>query len=189
MMDRPAARRGFTIIELMVAVAILAIVAVQAGVGFMGLWRLARHSYDEASFAVAQHQMHDRLLFNLRPDDDGTVPTGLLSITNLSLNASGLSARGVAYPSAGDKFQLVSKTWNLAIGSDGRLALSDVPSSAQWLTPADIFVTNTAMDRVACKISSGGVSKLLRIDLGMKMRNSNVVRTQRIEIPLFRRIQ
>ena len=186
MIARKKERTGFSLVELMVATAVFSIVAVQIGVGFTGLFRLMRHSYAESEIAVAEHKMHDRILFNLKPAEEGAVPSGGLSFTNVTLTSSGIAFSGDILSVNGSSISTVPRTYQLVLGSDRLFALQNEAGSCKWLNPADMFSLETDISQISRLVNGG---KMLQIDVSMKMRNDDVSRTQRISIPIFRRVQ
>ncbi|MCR5751364.1 MAG: prepilin-type N-terminal cleavage/methylation domain-containing protein [Kiritimatiellae bacterium] len=177
---------GFSLVELMIATAVFSIVAVQMGVGFTGLFRLMRHSYAEAEIAVAEHKMHDRILFSLKPADEEGIPSGALSFTNVTVSSSGIAFAGDIMNISGNSIAGVPKVYELVLGSDRIFSIQSDVNSCKWLTPANMFSLESDMSQVARLVNNG---KVLEIDVAMRMRNEDVRRTQRISIPIFRRIQ
>lgn len=178
--------RGFSLVELMIATAILAVVAVQMGVGFTGLFRLMRHSYAESEIAIAEHKMHDRLLFNLKPYDSSLIPPGGLTVSNVTITASGIDFEGAAFSLNGTTLVSSPTTCRLVLDSYSQFAIDNDVNSARWLNPANMFSSETDISQIAALTND---NKVLTIDISMRMRDDNVSRAQRVTIPIFGRIQ
>ena len=179
-------RRGFSLVELMVSTAILAIVAVQVGVGFTGLFRLMRHSYAESEIAIAEHKMHDRILFSLNPSDPDQVPPGGLSLTNVEIRANGIFFDGDALSMNSSSPTVVPSSCLLVLDTYGHFALDNVANSYRWLTPADMFSLKTDISQIAAYTND---SKVVNIDISMCLRGEDVKRSQRVSIPILGRLQ
>ncbi len=184
MKDRKA-QRGFSLVELMMATAVFAIISVQLGFGFTGLSRLMRHSYAETELAIAEHKMHDRILFNLKPIEEDAVPSGALSLTNVTVTGSGILFAGALMKKNGASVENVVKSYQVVLGSDRRFSIQNDVNSHRWLTPADMFSLETDISQIA-SVQNG---KILNVDVSMKLRNEAVSRTQRISIPIFKVVQ
>lgn len=74
--------RGFTLVELMMTIAIAAIVMSAVASSFIGGFRLLGQTYVEAELSVRTRELREKLLFHAAPSHDGVVFAGLLSGTN-----------------------------------------------------------------------------------------------------------
>ena len=81
-MERRTARRGFTLVELMVTMTISAIIMAALGSSFVGGIRLLKATFATAEMSMRVRDLRDRLLFHAAPPHDGVVWAGLLSGTN-----------------------------------------------------------------------------------------------------------
>ena len=103
-MAHGVSRRGFTLVELMAAVSIFALVAVSVASAFIGGVRLLKMTFATAEMSLGARNLRERLLFSAAPPHDGTVWAGLLSGTNgtdvLEGNASKILMRCTALKDA-----------------------------------------------------------------------------------------
>ena len=74
-------RRGFTLLEVMFATAIFALVAASLGTFFVGVQRLSRRAMATADLSVYMRGLREKLLFRSQPPDGTKVRAGLLSAT------------------------------------------------------------------------------------------------------------
>lgn len=100
-MVRGASRTGFTLVEMMVTVAIFAVIAAAVASSFIGGIRLLKATFATAEMSLATRDLRDRLLFHAAPKGkDGTIWAGLLSGTNhedvLQANATEIHMNCVA---------------------------------------------------------------------------------------------
>ena len=81
-MARGTSKNGLTLVELMVTVAIFALVSASLASAFIGGGRLLKSTFATAEMSLGVRALRERLLFNVAPPHDGTVWAGLLSGTN-----------------------------------------------------------------------------------------------------------
>ncbi len=82
-MIRDTSRTGFTLVEMMVTVAIFALIAAAVASSFIGGIRLLRATFATAEMSLGTRDLRDRLLFQAAPPRDGGPRwAGLLSGTN-----------------------------------------------------------------------------------------------------------
>lgn len=81
-MARGASRGGFTLVELMLTVAIFTLVVAAVGSAFIGGVRLLKATFATAEMSIRARDLRDRLLFHAAPPHHDTVWAGLLSGTN-----------------------------------------------------------------------------------------------------------
>lgn len=72
-------RRGFTLIEMMFAVAIFSLIVGAFGTAFVGIHRLIDRSYTEAELSVRTRLLRERLLFHVTPMLGGATYVGAFS--------------------------------------------------------------------------------------------------------------
>ena len=72
-------RAGFTLLEVMFATAIFAIVAASLVTFFIGVQRLSRRATATAELSLAMRELREKLLFRAQPPDAEVVRSGLLS--------------------------------------------------------------------------------------------------------------
>ncbi len=78
-MARVGRRSGFTLVEMMTATFITALVMGGLGTFFLGAHRLVKGAYAEAELSVQLRMLREKLLFHVAPPHDGKVWGGLLS--------------------------------------------------------------------------------------------------------------
>lgn len=81
-MARTTSRFGFTLVEMMFAVTIFAIVMVAVSSSFIGSVRLLKTTFATAEMSLRVRDLRERLLFHAAPPHGGTIWAGLLSGTN-----------------------------------------------------------------------------------------------------------
>lgn len=82
-MARGTPRTGFTLVEMMVTVAIFSLIAAAVASSFIGGIRLLKATFATAEMSLRTRDLRDRLLFHAVPrDGNGPVWAGLLSGTN-----------------------------------------------------------------------------------------------------------
>ena len=74
-------RHGFTLLEVMFATAIFALVAASLGTFFVGVQRLSRRAMATADLSMYMRELREKLLFRSQPPSDSQVRSGLLSGT------------------------------------------------------------------------------------------------------------
>ncbi len=90
-------RRGFTLLEMMLASAVSAVVAVALGTFFIGVHRLVRQSSSVAQASLDLRAERDHLLFHSVHEGGNAYWGGLLSASRLE----GVSSSGVRYTATG----------------------------------------------------------------------------------------
>ena len=81
-MERGMSKCGLTLVELMVAVSIFALVLASIASAFIGGVRLLKTTFATAEMSLGARTLRERLLFNAARSHHGTVWAGLLSGTN-----------------------------------------------------------------------------------------------------------
>lgn len=97
MRARPSSRRGFTLVEVMLATVIGSVTMIALGTLFVGSHRLMRHSYGVSIASLALRAEREHLLFHSAHEGGNVFWGGLLS--SASVAASG--GDGVKYSPAG----------------------------------------------------------------------------------------
>ena len=136
-------RRGFTMVETMVASAIGVIALLAVGSSFLAAGKMLRVAMAESELSLAMREMRDKILFKASPDISGIHYGGLLSGKDLnegdvrSYNAVEMSGRsvGATLGSTADS-SLRLLVWTVG----GRKMLMnertpDKDSHARWLWP------------------------------------------------------
>ena len=106
-------RRGFTLIEMMLATVVTAVLSVSLATLFVGIRRLVRQAYDDASLALRAER--ERALFNAVAEGGSVHWGGLLSAKDTQLpgdDAVAFTATGVQTES-GAPLARVQQRWAL----------------------------------------------------------------------------
>lgn len=77
-------RRGFTLVELMLASAVMVLAIGGALSMFVAVQRMTRTSFTEAELSVRMRELREKLLFHVSPPHDGRIWSGVLSGMNQS---------------------------------------------------------------------------------------------------------
>lgn len=77
-------RRGFTLVEVLFAVAISAVVATELGVVFAGIFRLQKERMWNVEFSERLRAVREQVLFRAAPSGSDGFYGGLLSATNIT---------------------------------------------------------------------------------------------------------
>lgn len=107
-------RRGFTLIEMMLATVVTAVLSVSLATLFVGIRRLVRQAYDDASLALRAER--ERALFNAVAEGGSVHWGGLLSAKDTQLpgdDAVAFTATGVQTES-GAPLARVQQRWTRA---------------------------------------------------------------------------
>ena len=96
-------RKGFTLVEMLISIGLLALVIGQLMVALGGVFRMSRTNATGAELALRLRGARERLLFRATDGLAGGAPGGLLSATNVVL--SGMNMLAASFPSVanGDK--------------------------------------------------------------------------------------
>lgn len=97
MKGRSASRRGFTLVEVMLALVIGSTAMIALGTLFIGSHRLMRHSYGVSIASLALRAEREHLLFHAAHEGGNVFWGGLLSATSVAANGGD----GVKYSPAG----------------------------------------------------------------------------------------
>ncbi len=158
-------KRGFTLLELLIASAISVLILTGAAVAFASSVRLLRLAMAESELSLASRQLRDRLLFYLEPPSASAHVPGLLSGTERA------DAR-------------------LAL-EEGRLVNEraiDRARSAAWLAPGGFRLVETSLDEVVTvEEALANEPQLLTLDLTLRATSAGVelTRPMRVHVPVF----
>lgn len=109
-------RRGFTLIEMMLATVVTAVLSVSLATLFVGIRRLVRQAYDDASLSLALRAEREWALFNAVAEGGSVHWGGLLSAKDTQLpgdDAVAFTATGVQTES-GAPLARVQQRWTRA---------------------------------------------------------------------------
>ena len=122
-------RRGFTLIEMMLATVVTAVLSVSLATLFVGIRRLVRQAYDDASLSLALRAERERALFNAVAE--GSVHWGgLLSAKDTQLpggDAVAFTATGVQTESGAPQAR-AQQRWTRAEVDDDPQTVRGAPS-------------------------------------------------------------
>ena len=179
-------RKGFTLLEMINAVAIFALVIAGVGSAFIGVLRMSRTAMTEAELAVRMRTFREKLLFHLEPVHDNRVWAGLLTA------GSGIEA-GVRVQSTGEGYDLatgntVPQTIKLVADGSG-LYLNEgdgtrVEKNRRWLNPSGIPLKQGA-DGLDASVQQDA----LLYTVGFEASSGGVTRKERVVVPIFGRRQ
>lgn len=146
-MSRGMSRHGFTLVELMLTIAIFTLVMTAVGSAFIGGVRLLKATFATAEMSIRARDLRDRLLFYAAPPHHDTVWAGLLSGTNsndvLEGNATKILMHCAALKTSGDT--VVDQTIQLIFKDFGTKKCSffsedryDERWPHRWLNPSGL---------------------------------------------------
>lgn len=123
-------RRGFTLIEMMLATVVTAVLSVSLATLFVGIRRLVRQSYDDASLSLALRAERERALFNAVAEGGSVRWGGLLSAKDTRLpggDAVAFTATGVQTESGAPQAR-AQQRWTRAEVDDDPQTVRGAPS-------------------------------------------------------------
>lgn len=115
-------RRGFTLVEMMLATVVTAVLTVSLGTLFVGVQRLVRQAYADAALSLAHRAEREKALFNAVPEGGSVFWGGLLSAKDTQLpggDAVAFTATGVQTES-GAPLARNHQRWTRAAVGDAR---------------------------------------------------------------------
>ena len=199
-------RRGFTIVETMVAAAIGVIALTAVASSFMAAYRMLHTAMAESELSLAMREMRDKLLFKVSPDISGNHYGGLLSGASLnegevrSGNAVEMSGSTVGATLGGTAdASLRLLVWTV----DGHKMLinertPDKDAHARWLWPGALaFADGVTMSDILgydSRNSNGSNIYRLYFDIGLeadvrRRDGSRIMRTERVSVPVLGKLQ
>ena len=206
-------RRGFTMVETMVAATIGAIVLTSVASSFMAAQRMLHTAMAESELSLAMREMRDKLLFKASPDISGNHYGGLLS--GVSLNEG--DVRG--YSSVEMSGHTVGSSLSNESASSVRLLLWQVGDKkllinertpnkdayVKWLWPGSLALAKwddpesdvSAMsDILGYGSRNANGSNIYRLDLELciaadvaRRDGSRIVRKERVSVPVLGKLQ
>lgn len=212
-------RRGFTLVEMMVSVAVLGIVLTAVGSSFITTQRMLKDAMGLCELSLAAREIREKILFSASPSGDGVRYAGLLS-------ASAYGSSGAPVSDGGNSITMEACTMGttlagrstspsqieieLETASDGTRRylynnkITSEGAGARWLRPlgtsimsdnmSDIltFDTPTAVGSSSYGSSQNAVRLNLDIVLTSDAKNPDgtpMVRRERVVVPIFGVIQ
>lgn len=191
-------KRGYTLLELLVASMISAIVLVSLASSFLACERMIEIAVRETEFSLAGRLLRDRLLFAVAPPGNGVSTAGLLSGTN--------AAPSVLEGGASCNVLLTLPTCGANLGARGEHSLrlvmdqahlvderaSSRVGSREWLRPGRLSLAETQMADIVTPVADGaGRTTSLVLDVTVKSTDAGMTahRAERIRVPLLGRLQ
>ena len=203
-MARGMSKGGFTLVELMVTVAIFALVSASLASAFIGGGRLLKSTFATAEMSLGVRALRERLLFNVAPPHDGTVWAGLLSGTNstdvLEGNATKILMHCAALKNADGATASQTIQLNLMNSGSRTCSLSsedryDERWAPRWLHPnnLDLFADSRQKPPFAWARKVDGTEDHSRFYIYLTGRKAvqglPVEHNERIVVPVFGRQQ
>ena len=199
-------RRGFTIVETMVAAAIGVIALTAVASSFMAAYRMLHTAMAESELSLAMREMRDKLLFKVSPDISGNHYGGLLSGAALNegevrgYNSVEMSGRTVG-SSLGNMADSSLRLLVWTVGSDKVLINERTPNKdahVRWLWPGTLALSDcVAMSDILgydSRNSNGSNIYRINFDIGLeadvrRSDGSRIVRRERVSVPVLGKLQ
>lgn len=207
-------RRGYTLVELMVATAISVIVLVSVFSCFLTAQRMLKISMAESELALASRELREKLLFRTTPTIEGVHCSGLLSGTNSSAVVDSSGVVLMSSVSFGDSLaDMSSQSIRLLVSSSSfptalggtetryYLVNDHTPNKdahKAWLWPGRMSLTDVeggvvGYDKPSTTSPLTAVYRLY-FDLFLKANVSDndgspIIRKERVSVPLFGKVQ
>lgn len=203
-MAASASSRGFTLVELLIATTILAIVATGICSATIGSSRLLRIAFAEAELSVRTRELRDKLLFHAAPPHDNTVWAGLLSGTNAGQVVEGNATKirqlctALQYKnnqySGGARAQTIELVFrdagleSCSLFSEDRI---DANSEFRWLRPGNLnFFAGSPTPSGIVRIDTTDPGRFyVNVSARKTVAGLSVEHAERIVVPVFGRTQ
>lgn len=205
MIAETSRKGGFTLLEFVIASAVMALVFAQIASIFIGAQRLAKSCMAETEYAMATRELRDKLLFQATPFDGTHFSGGLLSaerhtVDNNSIKCT-LPWENVTSFACGTNSSSV-----LQLSSrNGERYLNNTAdnSSWRWLFPQNIGLGWSAGEWSDSMHGSKGLVDLAQFNasqsavgmtgahyyMNIKYSGHGLTRTERVSVPLFGVVQ
>ena len=203
-MARGRSRRGFTLVEMLLAITIFSIVTAALVSSFVGGMRLLKATFATAEMSLRARDLRERLLFHAAPPHDGTIWAGLLSGTNstdvLEGNASKILMYCAALKNAGgttanQRMEVVFKDYGTEKCSFFSEDRYDERWPRRWLNPGCLNLLADSGDTapLVWARNANNVEDKARFYIHltgrMDVAGLPVVHNERIVVPVFGRQQ
>ena len=183
-------RAAFTVVEMMVATSIFALVVGGVGTFIVGSYRMTKGTFARVSLSMQIRETRERLLFRAIPTHDGTIFAGILSGTNASgtvvepqanpikilMTAGGVKTDGTMVSPSSRNLQLIR--------DGGAFQNDDYRAGSAWLRPMAAEVVPATWLSL---YSSVGKPKAIAVTLGGVV--DGVGLTNTVTVPIFGTIQ
>ena len=199
-------RRGFTLVETMVAASIGVLVLAMVMAPFISAQRMLRTAMAESELSLAMRELRDKLLFKASPDISGNHYSGLLSGMNLnesdihnSVEMSGHTVGATLGNTADSSIRLL--VWQVG---DCKMLINertpDKDSHVRWLWPGSFELVKkdppgsdvtTRSEILDYNPQNGSNRYRLYFDIGLKadVNGDKIVRWERVTVPVLGKIQ
>lgn len=180
-------KKGFTLLEMLNAVAIFTLVIAGVGSAFIGVIRMSKTAMTEAELSVRMRMFREKLLFHVEPAHDGRIYAGLLS-------ADRGVEQGVRVRAAGEGFdtstggRVVQTVKVVADGSGRYLNEGDGTGGSRnehWLNPPGIRMVHEAGG--GFDWSEQDQNSLYTVSFAAT--SGGMTRKERVVVPIFGRAQ
>lgn len=183
---------GYTLLEMLMAVAILSLVTAQFGGSLVACLRLYRVAIAEAELPLRARELREKLLFHVQSPADNMTYDGLLSAANPSVDTVAINYSGEQIPKETLPFERSTKQHRLRL--DERFLINDGnQQDRSWLRPGGIpFSPEFTWNDFAEMQDAGTGNRIyLRLSLTATAINGDELGTRReaIILPLFNRYQ
>ncbi len=188
-------KKGFTLVELLVATAVSAVILAGAAVAFASSLRLLRIAMAESELSLASRHLRDRLLFAVERPTDATRVSGLLSgVGNPSVVEGGATPNVVmTCPHVTANFTAVGASDVRLCLEDGRLVnerATDRDRSRAWLLPVGFRLAEATIGDIVT-VQDGDTTDARRLTLDLTVTSTphphapTVSRALRVHVPVF----
>lgn len=210
-------RRGMTLIELMIAGAVMAIVVTAVGSAYVTAHRIMHTAMAESELMIAARQLREKLLFCMTPPINGTHYAGLLSGTNSGqvVESSGIAvlrttAVGSSLADLRDQSMRLL-VWNEQVKNpiSGKFETMyylinehtpDKDKHRKWLWPIGVSLADKAQnDMISYERNTSYADQykgVYRVYLGINLKSdtknldgSPIFRRERVTLPIFGKLQ
>lgn len=129
-------RRGFTLVEMLLAIAITVVVAAELTMVVTGLFRLQREKMWNVEFAHIMRVAHERVLFGAKSPDGETTYGGLIGASNVVWYGNELVAN-LAQSTEKTTVGFDPDPYNLTYNVGGRFRLRGMDDGVRELTTGE----------------------------------------------------
>lgn len=200
-MKDPPSRSGFTLVEVLIASTILIIVVAQFAVAGVACMRMFHGAIAQSELSIKMRELRERLLFHLRPPDEGRFYAGLLSATSIAPGSRALRVSGgdvVPMPLTVARNDVQSHAIAFEDDEAGGSYLVDADAPAdeghlRWLHAGGLFL-HPDLDW-STFVEYGKINEQNRLYLTLTLAAESTAgidwgsRTERIVVPIFGKAQ
>ena len=203
-MARGRSRRGFTLVEMLLAITIFSVVTAALVSSFVGGVRLMKVAFATAEMSLRARDLRDRLLFHAAPPHDDTIWAGLLSGTNSMDVLEGSPSKILMYcaalknadgTTANQRMEVIFKDYGTEKCSFFSEDRYDERWSQRWLNPGglNLLADSSATAPLVWARNKDNVEDKTRFYVHltgrMDVTGLPIVHNERIVVPVFGRQQ